>query len=164
MSTTSKILLGGAVLLGIGAYAYRRGIDNLQFSIAGYQPGSNGQLLMKIQVTNPNQFFGYPVPRMLVNAFDSSGSFIGTVINDQLQYIPARSVSYIFGVVSPNYANFFSIISNLISSGSLPTGINFHGIVQVGKFEIPFETSTAIAGNKAATFAAITALTPWPVL
>jgi len=147
MNTTTKILLGAAAATGAGIYLYRKGIDALQFSIDGYQADNAGHILMRLQVVNPNKFFGYPVPRMLVNVFDGSGSFVGTVQNDQLQYIPANTTSYIYGIVKPNYGNFLSIIANLLqdanvlNNGTAFSGLNFHGIVQVGKFEIPFETS-----------------------
>lgn len=148
MNTATKILLGATATAAVTAYAYRRGIDALQFSVDGYQADNSGHILMRLRVVNPNKFFGYPVPRMLVNVFDGSGSFVGTVQNEQLQYIPANTASFVYGIVKPNYGNFLSIVANLLqdaallNSGQAFAGLNFHGIVQVGKFEIPFETTT----------------------
>jgi hypothetical protein len=143
---TKQLLFAGAAAVGVGAYFYRDGINHLQFGIDGYTTAPDGTMQMRIRVVNPSKVFGYPVPKMIVNAFDNSGSFAGTVINHQLQYIPANGVSYIYGTVMPNYQNLAQIIANVITGGSLPTGLNFHGEIIVGRIKIPFETNAGITG------------------
>lgn len=164
MKTSTKLLLAGGATLAVGAYAYRMGVNNVQFSLDGYQPAPNGAgLLMRIKATNTNKFFGYPVPRMLVNVFDSNSNFLGTAINNQLQYIPANGTSFIYAVVQPNYANLVSAITSIITTGALPTNLIFNGLVKVGPVEIPFDTGARITGFKE-NFLLATAITPWPIL
>jgi hypothetical protein len=146
MTTGKKLLIGAGVAAGAGFLFYRLGINDLQFSIDGYVPGPNGSIQMRIKVTNPSRLFGYPVPQMLVNAFDSSGSFVGTIINQQLQWIAAGTTSYIYGTVQPNYQNLVSIIMSVIQGGGLPTGLTFHGMIRVGRIEIPFQTDANMSG------------------
>lgn len=152
MKTSTKILLAGGATLAVGAYAYRMGVNHVQFSLDGYQPAPDGAgLLMRIKATNPNKFFGYPVPQALINVFDNNSNFLGTAINNQLQYIPANSTSFIYAVVQPNYQNLVSVILGIISSGTLPTNLIFNGLVKVGPVQIPFDTGASIAGIGATT-------------
>lgn len=147
MKTSTKLLLAGGATLAVGAYAYRMGVNHVQFSLDGYQPAPDGAgLLMRIKATNPNKFFGYPVPQALINVFDNNSNFLGTAINNQLQYIPANSTSFIYAVVQPNYQNLVSVILGIISSGTLPTNLIFNGLVKVGPVQIPFDTGASIAG------------------
>jgi hypothetical protein len=149
MKTGTKILLGVAAAGAIGAYAYRSGVNNVQFSLDGYQLAPDGAgLLMRIKATNPNKFFGYPVPQALINVFDNNSNFLGTAINNQLQYIPANSTSFIYAVVQPNYQNLVSVITGIITSGLLPTNLIFNGIVKVGPIQIPFDTGASIGSVK----------------
>ena len=164
MKTSTKILLGVAAAGAVGAYAYRAGINHVQFSLDGYQLAPDGAgLLMRIKATNPNKFFGYPVPQALINVFDNNSNFLGTAINNQLQYIPANGTSFIYAVVQPNYQNLVSVITGIITSGLLPTNLIFNGIVKVGPIQIPFDTGARIAGFKE-NFLLVTTLTPWPIL
>lgn len=164
MKTSTKLLLAGGATLAVGAYAYRMGVNHVQFSLDGYQPAPDGAgLLMRIKATNPNKFFGYPVPQALINVFDNNSNFLGTAINNQLQYIPANSTSFIYAVVQPNYQNLVSVILGIISSGTLPTNLIFNGLVKVGPVQIPFDTGARIAGFKEKILLA-TSLTPWPIL
>jgi hypothetical protein len=145
-TTTKQLLFAGAAAAGAGFYFYRDGINKLQFSLDGYVPGPDGTIQMRIRVTNPSLFFGYPVPRMLVNAFNSEGSFAGSIINHQMQWIPANAVSYIYGIVRPDYANLATVIANVINGGALPTGLTFNGEIIVGRIRIPFETEAKLSG------------------
>lgn len=150
MKTSTKILLGGLVAGGVGLVAYRRGVDKLQISIDGFgtDPGNLGTMWVRLKVVNPNRFFAYPVPRLLVNAFDSSGSFIGTILNEQLQKIPANSVSFVYGTITPNYNTLVGIIMKVIQDKQLPSGLTFHGELQgpMG-LKIPFDTSQSFGGG-----------------
>ena len=151
MKTSTKLLLAGGATLAVGAYAYRMGVNHVQFSLDGYQPAPDGAgLLMRIKATNPNKFFGYPVPQALINVFDNNSNFLGTAINNQLQYIPANSTSFIYAVVQPNYQNLVSVILGIISSGTLPTNLIFNGLVKVGPVQIPFDTGASIGSTKSA--------------
>ena len=111
MTSTTKILLigGGAAL--VGGILYRQGINNLQFSIDNYLPGPDGTLQVRLRVFNPNRFFGYPVPRVFVVAYDSHQNMIGTIVNNQMQWINANGTSFIYGTVTPQWQNLVSIIS-----------------------------------------------------
>lgn len=149
MKTNTKLLLAGGATLAVGAYAYRMGVNHVQFSLDGYQPAPDGAgLLMRIKATNPNKFFGYPVPQALINVFDNNSNFLGTAINNQLQYIPANSTSFIYAVVQPNYQNLVSVIMGIISSGTLPTNLIFNGLVKVGPVQIPFDTGAKIGSTR----------------
>lgn len=147
MKTGTVLLLGATGALIVGGIAYKRGIDKLRFDLDGFQfaPGGSG-LLIRLRVTNPNRFWGYPVPRMKVNAYDSAGNFIGTIINNQLQYIPANAHSYIYGIVSPDFASLIGVIYAAITSGTLPSGLSFQGVIQIGSINIPINTGFGIGG------------------
>ena len=145
MKTTTKLLLAGGATIAVGAYAYRMGVNHVQFSLDGYQLAPDGAgLLMRIKATNPNKFFGYPVPQALIHVFDNNSNFLVTAINQQLQYIPANTTSFIYAVVQPNYQNLISIVTGIITSGALPTNLIFNGLVKVGPVQIPFDTGASI--------------------
>lgn len=146
MTATKKIivasLIGGVV---VGGYAYRKGIDRLIFSLDGFESAPDGvNLMVRLRVWNPNRFFSYPVPRLIVNAFDNTGSFLGTIINQQWQSIPAGRESFIYGIVQPSWEGLVNLILGIIDSQSMPTGLIFDGEIQVWKINIPFDTSQSI--------------------
>lgn len=144
MTTTGKIFTVSLFVgVGVGAYAYRRGIDDVVFGLDGFEIAPDGNLVVRLRVMNPT-VFTYPVPRLIVNAFDDTGSFIGTIINNQFQFIPGQAISFVRGIVAPSWNNLASLISSIIINQSLPEGLVFHGEIQVGPVNIPFDTSAAI--------------------
>lgn len=144
MTTGTKVFLGVATVGVITGIAYKNGVDKLQFAIDGFEFLPNGSLVVRILVINPNRFFGYPVPRMIVNAFDDDNNFIGTIINNQLQYIPAYAQSYIYGFVSPDYGSLLSLLTGIIINEGMPSGLSFAGEIEVGPVNIPFDTNVPI--------------------
>lgn len=146
MKTSTKIILGAAGAGLIGFFAYKNGVKNLHISLNGIEAGEGNKIRVRLKVVNENRFFGYPVPRLLVNAFGSDGTFVGTILNNEPQYIPANGVSYVYGEVSPNYGNLISLIMNMISGATWPSELTFHGIIfgPLG-INIPFEKTQTIA-------------------
>jgi len=145
MKTSSKILLGAAGAGLIGFFAYKNGIRNLHITLNGIESAEGGRIRVRLKVDNQNRFFPYPVPRLLVNAFGSDGGFIGTILNNQPQFIPANGVSYIYGEIAPNYTTLVTLIMNLISGFNAPSELTFHGVIfgPLG-IEIPFEKTQRI--------------------
>lgn len=152
MKTGTKIFWGVVIGGGIiGGIAYRRGIDDLVFSLDGFETAPDGvNLMVRIRVWNPSRFFSYPVPRLIVNAFDSGGSFLGTILNTQWQSIPAGRESFIFGIVQPSIEGLVNLIMGIIDTQQMPEGLVFDGEIQIWKINIPFTTDQqfALAGSR----------------
>ncbi len=140
---TGKLILVAAGTAAVGSLLYYRGAKNLVFDIDGFEFAKDGTLNMRIKCTNPNRFFGYPVPQFMANVFDSNSNLIGTVTNRQLQYIAANTTSYIYGTVNPDYANLIGVATQIALTQNIPTNINFNGLIYVGPYTLPFDTTGA---------------------
>jgi hypothetical protein len=146
MKTSTLLWVGGGfALVGLGI-SYRDGINKLKIDVDGFENPSDDTFVVRLKITNPNRFYGYPVPRMTVNAYDNTGALIGVITNDQLQYISANQVSYIYGTVAPDYTALATVITDLITKGQLPQGLKFHGLIDLGIAQIPFDTSQPLIG------------------
>lgn len=132
--------LGGAAT--VGGLLYRRGIDDLVFNVDGFQFAKDGTLQMRIRVTNPSRFFGYPVPQFNLTAFDSMGTNVGTIVNNVVQYVAPGGDSFIYGTASPNYANIASVAAYALTSQSATPGVTFSGMAFVGPLQIPVTITT----------------------
>lgn len=144
MKTSTKIVLGGIAAVGVGAVLYRRGIDNIRFDIDGFSLADNlTDILIRIRATNPNRFFGYPVPQMFVVVFDKQGNQLGTIITDRLQYIQANGVSFLYGIIKPTWGGLANVLTTTITTGEFPTDLVFTGEITIGGFRIPFDTGEA---------------------
>lgn len=145
MNTATKIFFWSAGLLGAGAFFYYRAANEVQFSIDGVQLDATGtKAQLRIKATNPSKIFGFPVPQMVVNIFDNANTFIGTVTNNQLQWIPSNATSFIYGDIEPQLQGLIGLVTSVINTGSLPTGVIFQGIIKVGSIDIHFGSTAGI--------------------
>jgi len=142
MNNTGWWILGG-VGLYLGFESYKNGINDLVIALDGFEQPGDGSIQVRLKITNPSRFFGYPVPKMVVNAYDASGTFLGTITNTQPQYIPANQVSYIYGVISPNLNDLITTIVDIIANGLQSTSnLILQGDIEIGSILIPFSTKT----------------------
>lgn len=134
--------LGAAGTAAVGGWLYKNGANNLVFDISGFAFAKDGTLLITLAVTNPNRFFGYPVPQFNLTATDGNGNIIGTITNSVLQYIATNADTLITGTVTPNYLNLTATALTSLASQAVPTGITLTGTATIGPFQIPITINT----------------------
>jgi len=142
VKTWHKVALIGVTAAGIAGLAYYNAAQRLTFTPGKINFQSNGQIRIQI-VANNNSRFAFPVPALNAGIFDNNDNYLGTVISNTWQLIPAGG-GIIEAVLQPNYSSVFSTLTNY-ATGTLPQHITITGTIRVGRFQIPFETKQTLA-------------------
>jgi hypothetical protein len=135
-------LLGGLAVTG---YYYRRGIDKLQFQLAGISVMNTGSVRVTIAVFNPSPDFAYPVPKLTFAVFDSNDKYLGTLESGVLQWINKGTVSYLVAWIKPDYIQLVNLLSNALNG--TPLTFFLTGYIQVNRLQIPVDTELNLATN-----------------
>jgi len=145
MKTGTGLLLGIVGATVIGGYSYRSGVDKLQFSVAGIIPGAQ-QIGIKINVFNPSGLWRYPVPQLVVNVISDEGIYLGTLYNNQLQWIRANGYSTLTAWVIPEYASLINLLAALVIPGASGSNkFHLHGAIIVAGYQIAFSQDVELS-------------------
>ena len=137
MKTWHKVALIGATAAGIAGVAYYNAAKRLTFMPGKLSFANTGVITIQIQVRNDSRF-AFPVPALNAGLFDNNDNYLGTVIANTWQLVPAGG-GIITAQFQPNYSSVFSTLTNY-ATGTLPQHITITGEIKVGRFTIPFET------------------------
>lgn len=137
----AKILLTTGAALAVTGVAYVRAAKSVQISFYDFKINNNGSIDVQLQVYNPSSIFGYPVPVMEFGVFDSNNTFLGTIHNNILQWVP-RGLSFLHGTLQPNYNALGSAITML--GGLQPADITLQGFLRLGRVNVPVTTGVNI--------------------
>lgn len=138
MKKSTALILGVVGATVVGTYSYKSGVDKLQYSIAGII-GNAQKIGIKVNVFNPSAVWRYPVPQLVINVLSEQGNYLGTLYNNQLQWIAANGTSTLIAWVVPDYVSLINLLSSFLIPGS--TGVNrfqLHGAIMVAGYQIPF--------------------------
>lgn len=137
--STVAIILGAAATVALTGYSYYNNVYNLRFALADIRISKSGDVGIMIAVHNPALFFGYPVPELYLRVYDKAGKFLGTLSNEQMQWIAAGGTSFIYAWVEPNYVQLISLVNDLLFKPG--DAFTLDGIIKVRNTEIPLQTT-----------------------
>lgn len=135
------IALAGLTGIGLYAYGYYRGLDNLQYKFAGISNinvANNGNavlLTVGIEVFNPSRFT-YPVPSMYFDIYDNAGNYLGRALNQNIQLAPP-GYSYIMADLVANIQQSSQLLINYALGKFTSIDLQLVGGIQFGRITIP---------------------------
>ena len=143
MKTSTKLLIGGAAALAIGGVAYYRAAQRISVKPYFFGFAAGGKIDLVLEVYNPSRIFSFPVPMADIGVFDDSDRFLGTARVPILQLI-TPGISYINTQLEPNYNMVGTVISYYF--GQRPQHLVLQGVIKLGRYRIPLQTTTGLAG------------------